>query len=229
MSNNYFRFRHFTIYQDLCAMKVGTDGTLLGSWANVPDKSPVRVLDAGTGTGVIALMLAQRFSAASIIGIDVDRYASEQAAANASGSPFHDRIVVRQSALQDFHDGLFDAVVCNPPYYEDSLKCADDRRSVSRHTFLLTYDELVVNAYRLLASDGKFSVIIPVDCMRRMETAAAIAGFFLTRQCAVRTRKEKPVKRLMLEYMKVPPGDVCCDELVINDEKHKAMMAGFYM
>ena len=120
MPNDSFRFKQFLVRQDLCAMKVGTDGTLLGAWA----RGGERILDVGTGTGLIALMMAQRFPQARVTGIDIDEAAVRQSVINVGSSPFAQRITILQQACQAMQ-GTFDAIVSNPPYFEQSLECPD--------------------------------------------------------------------------------------------------------
>ena len=132
MSNDYFQFRQFRIRQQRCAMKVGTDGTLLGAWAQML-MARGRILDIGTGTGLIALMMAQRFPDASVVGIDIDSEAVAQAQENVEESPFAQRITIRQADVLQFDDeGKFDAIVCNPPYFVNALTCPDQQRTTAR-------------------------------------------------------------------------------------------------
>lgn len=197
MANDYFQFRQFTVHQSLCAMKVGTDGTLLGSWA----RGGRRVLDVGTGTGLMALMLAQRCPEAAVVAIDIDEGAVAQAQANAEASPFARRIEVRQADVRMLADGKgFDAIVCNPPFFIDALTSPDDRRTLARHACTLTYDELMLAACRLLTADGELSVVVPFDYRCRMERAAALAGLFLSRRCGVKTTPRKPARRYLLAF-----------------------------
>ena len=172
MANDYFQFKQFTIHQQRCAMKVGTDGTLLGAWAQVPIKS-ARILDIGTGTGLIALMMAQRFPEATVLGIDIDGEAVNQAQENVVLSP--------QNVLDFEYKEGFDAIVSNPPYFVDALTCPDQQRTIARHTISLTYEGLMKSAYRLLKPDGMFSLVIPSECRSTLEAEACLAGFFLSR------------------------------------------------
>lgn len=169
-----FRFKRFTVRQDLCAMKVGMDGVMLGSWA----QGGKRILDIGTGTGLIALMMAQRYPEADVVAIDIDEGAVEQAKVNVANSSFSARITIRKEAVQQ-HEGVYDAIVCNPPYFSDSLKAPDQQRNIARHTDTLSYAELMQSAYRLLADEGELSVVIPFDYKQRMEDEATFVGFFL--------------------------------------------------
>ena len=216
MANDYFQFRQFTIRQARCAMKVGTDGTLLGAWAEVPS-GPVRILDIGTGTGLVALMMAQRFPEASVVGIDIDAEAVAQAQENVNESPFSDRIEIRQTdaaALQDI-DG-FDAIVSNPPYYVDSLTCPDGQRTTARHTVSLSFDTLIDVAYRLLKDHGRFSVVIPSDGRSRLEAEARLRGFFLSRICSIKTTPTKQPKRQLIEFRKQPVNEIDTTEGILE-------------
>ena len=222
-----FQFKQFKIEQDECAMKVGTDGILLGAWA----RGGARLLDVGTGTGIIALMLAQRYPDAHVVGIDIDEGAVRQATANVLASPFSTRIRLEQTRVQDMdasYAGCFDAVVSNPPFFIDSLQAPDRQRNVARHTETLTYADLMKAAHRLLNDDGELSVIVPFDYRRRMDDEAIFQGFFPSRVCAVKTTPTKPVRRYLLAYKKQPCP---CEqtELVIGDEQYLSLTGDFYL
>jgi tRNA1Val (adenine37-N6)-methyltransferase len=208
MANGYFQFKQFTVHQQHCAMKVGTDGTLLGAWA-LASAGPCRVLDVGTGTGLIALMMAQRYPEAQVIAIDIDEKAVFQARENVLTSPFDDRIQVLEADIQTFEDSeKFDFIVCNPPFFEDSLVCPDPQRAEARHTVSLGYRQLMESAFRLLKEDGHFSVIIPADCRSRLESEACLRGFFISRLCSVQTTPKKAPKRYMIEFAKHPVNEI---------------------
>ena len=198
MANSFFSFKQFTVQQDRCAMKVGTDGTLLGAWANGGNT----ILDIGTGTGLIALMMAQRFPSAQVTGIDIDADACLQASENAAASPFANRITVRNVAIQDFPAATFQSIVCNPPFFNDSLGCPDAKRHMARHTDSLSFPTLFQCASRLLDEGGTFAAVIPTDCMQAFDSAAHIEGFVISRKCAVRTVPRKAPKRVLVEYIK---------------------------
>lgn len=208
MANGYFQFRQFTVHQQHCAMKVGTDGTLLGAWALVSE-SPCRILDIGTGTGLIALMMAQRYPQAKVTAIDIDDGAVRQAKENVSASPFVDRInVIKADVLTIEEEEKYDSIVCNPPFFEDSLTCPDPQRTEARHTVSLGYRQLMEAAFRLLKDDGRFSLIIPSDCRERLESEAHLRGFFLSRVCSIQTTPKKTPKRYMIELSKQPVNEV---------------------
>lgn len=208
MANDFFQFKQFTIHQQHCAMKVGTDGTLLGSWASAP-AGACRILDVGTGTGLIALMMAQRFPEARVTGIDIDIDAVGQASENALESPFKECIMIREGDVTRMEDtDGFDAIVCNPPFFDRSLTCPDQQRTEARHTVSLTYRQLMESAFRLLKDDGRLSVIIPADCRSRLESEAHLVGFFISRICSIQTTPKKIPKRYMIEFRKQPVKEI---------------------
>lgn len=182
-------------------MKVGTDGLLLGAWA----LGGSRVLDIGTGTGLIALMMAQRFPDAHVDAIDIDADAAAQAEDNARRSPFADRVAVRCVSLQEFEiEREYDSIVCNPPFFTQSLQSPDSKRTLARHSVALPFDDLFRHARRLLSEDGVLSIVVPSDALSQIETAAAMNGMFLVRRCLVRTTRKKPVRRLLLSFSQKP-------------------------
>jgi tRNA1Val (adenine37-N6)-methyltransferase len=216
MSNDYFQFRQFVVHQQRCAMKVGTDGTLLGAWAAAPS-GQCRILDIGTGTGLIALMMAQRFPEAEVIGIDIDEDAVAQADENVRLSPFSERIRICHLDILNFADTIgFDAIVSNPPYFVDSLACPDDQRTIARHAVSLTYEQLMHQAYHLLKDEGRFSVVVPSDCRAKIEAAACLEGFFTTRVCLIKTTPRKQPKRQLIEFQKHPVSELDISEGVIE-------------
>ena len=218
-----FQFKQFTIYQDWCAMKVGTDGVLLGAWAN----GGKRILDAGTGTGIIALMMAQRYPNAVVTAIDVDEGAVKQAQQNVAQSPFAQQITVLHNTLQE-HQGEYDAIISNPPFFIDSLAAPDEQRNVARHTQTLTYTELMQAAWRLLSDEGELSVVVPFDYRKRMEDEAIFVGFFPSKVCAVKTTERKPAKRYLLSFKKHPCR---CEQeqLTIGSERYQELTKEFYL
>jgi len=203
MAKGHFEFKQFTIHQECCAMKVGTDGTLLGAWTSAP-AGVRRILDIGTGTGLIALMMAQRFPEAEVIGIDIDSEAVTQATTNVVASPFSNRVRIILANIADFSVEPFDAIVCNPPFFVDSLTCPDPSRTIARHTGSLTYKTLMQSVKRLLKDDGLFSVVVPVDYRSQLLSEAALAGLILSKECAIKTTPKKTPKRCLMEFRKQP-------------------------
>lgn len=222
MANDFFKFRQFTISQQRCAMKVGTDGTLLGAWARTScqgDSEKSRILDIGTGTGLIALMMAQRYPNAVIKAIDIDENAVCQARENVSVSPFSTRIEVIQADIALFEsDESFDAIVCNPPYFTaaNSMESPDFQRRIARQTHSLDFKMLVNSVKRLLAPKGLFSVVIPTDGYGLMANEAMLADLYVSRLCRVRTTPRKVPKRVLIEFSKLPVDEVDITDGVIE-------------
>jgi len=163
MSNTTFQFKEFKVEQDRCAMKVGTDGVLLGAWVEVLDEVN-SILDIGTGTGVIALQLAQRSEAEVIDAIEIEANAFEQAVDNFENSEWADRLYCYHASLQDFvgeMDEKYDLIVSNPPYYNDTFKDLDKKRALARHTEGLSFEALLSGIAQLLSDDGTAAFIIP--------------------------------------------------------------------
>ncbi len=200
MSND-FSLKQFDIRQDRTAMKVGTDGLLLGAWA----QGGSSVLDIGTGTGLIALMMAQRFPEAHVDAIDIDADAASQAEDNARRSPFADRVAVRCVSLQEYvAEREYDSIVCNPPFFTQSLQSPDSKRTLARHSVALPFDDLFRHARRLMSEDGVLSIVVPSDALSQIETAAVMNNLFLVRRCFVRTTRKKPARRLLLSFSQKP-------------------------
>ena len=216
-------------------MKVGTDGVLLGAWATGGSS----VLDVGTGTGIIALMMAQRCPQARVTALDIDEGAVRQALQNVAQSPFSGRIEVLQKSVQEHagesgqsgnakQSGLYDAIVSNPPFFIDSLNAPDRQRNIARHAETLTYGQLMQAAWRLLTDEGELSVVVPFDYRQRMEDEATFVGFFPSRVCAVRTSARKPAKRFLLAFRKHPCP---CErtEMTLGDEAYTLLTKDFYL
>ena len=235
MSGNSFTFKQFVVRQERCAMKVGTDGTLLGAWAALKQQDG-RILDIGTGTGLMALMMAQRYPEAQVTAIDIDAAAVEQATENVKDSPFTARIEVRKADVNAFETSEpYDAIVCNPPYFDKALTCPDNQRTQARHTLTLTYRQLMSAAWRLLSDKGLFSVIIPNDYFQQLESEACLAGFFLTRVYSVRTVAGKPIKRYLIELRKHPEKEFIKKDVILEDspnlrsEWYRELTKDFYI
>jgi tRNA1Val (adenine37-N6)-methyltransferase len=200
MPNPYFSFKQFTVYHDKCAMKVGVDGVLLGVWAGVENAN--KTLDIGTGTGLIALMIAQR-SSTTIQAIDIDQSAILQAQENISNSPWAERIFAQRVSLQDFAASTtehFDLIVSNPPYFVNSTKAPAESRNTARHTDMLTHEELIELAIRLLNKTGRICVILPVNEGLECMAFAESKGLFCTKQVMVFPKPNASAKRLLLEF-----------------------------
>jgi len=233
MSNNYFQFKQFTVYHDLCAMKVGVDGVLLGAWANC--RNAKLALDVGTGSGLIALMLAQR-SKGTVHAIDVDENACKQAEINFNNSPFRDRLRIESVAFQDFSSAVrYDLIVSNPPYFSQSLKSPDPNRNLARHNDSLPLEVLIKKSASLLSPQGKAAFILPFD---RLEAAHAIAvenHLFICRETLVSSLQNRPPKRVLLEYSLTGNGTTEKDGFYIGEtrqtysDEYRALTNDFYL
>lgn len=216
MSNSYFSLKQFTIWQDKCAMKVGTDGVLLGAWVSI--EGARRILDVGTGTGLIALQLAQRCPEVRITAIEIDREAALQAKENVLRSPWPDRISVECCDFTDFTSTKkFDLIVSNPPYFVDALRCPDAQRNLARHSDGLNYEVLFGHSAPLLNKDGQISVIIPYEAEKLVADAAWKNGFSPIRHTDVYTKPGKPCRRQLLSFAMGMPK-FGRDSLYIEDE-----------
>ena len=187
-------------------MKVGTDGVLLGAWCPVDSRaSSFKVLDVGTGSGLIALMLAQRIQGAQITAIDIDARAVEQAKYNFSVSPWADRLDCHQQALQELEgEGLYDLIVSNPPYFQDSLKSPDTQRAMARHTDTLSYDELLKHSARLLTTKGILALVLPIEAEQQIITIAQAHKLYPTYITHVYPKPGKAAKRLLIALQAYP-------------------------
>lgn len=200
-----FRFRQFTVWHDRCAMKVGTDGVLLGAWCPLPAVHTVEALDIGTGSGLVALMLAQRLAQARydfhIQGIDIDAAAASQASQNFRLSPWSDRLTGMLCPLQAFRSSApFQLIVSNPPFFNNSLKNPDPSRAVARHTDRLCYYDLLSFAAANLASTGIFALILPTAARDDILSLAHTMGLALTHTTFVQSTAAKPPKRVLMAF-----------------------------
>ena len=227
MPNSFFRFRQFVVCQDRCAMKVGTDSVLLGAWA----RGGRRILDVGSGTGVIALMMAQRYPQAEVMAVDIDGEACAQAVENVVASPFAGRVDVRCVAVQQLAADVtmqsrFDAIVSNPPFFDNALKAKGESRLIVRHTDTLPFGELFAAVRLLLAPGGVFSAIIPFDYRSKFESEASLAGFCTCGVCGLRTTPSKAVRRYLLSFQVERPEEVMMEEQIL--EIHHGVRSEWY-
>ena len=200
MSNQHFDFKQFRIEQDRCSMKVGTDGVLLGAW--FPLKPGMKVLDIGSGTGLIAIMAAQR-GAGSVTAVEIDPDAAGQASQNVSNSPWKGEISVICTDISHFTvDSEFDRIVCNPPYFRDSLRCPDAGRNTARHNDSLSFETLASCSADMLSHDGLLCVVLPFDAVEVFVKCALAAGLNLRLKTDVITAPGKSPKRSLLAFGK---------------------------
>ncbi|MGB5668213.1 MAG: methyltransferase [Maribacter sp.] len=217
-----FKFKQFTIHQDRCAMKIGTDGVLLGAWASV-ENSPNSILDIGTGTGLIALMLAQRSDAETIDAIEINEEAFEQCVGNFEASPWGGRLYCYHSGLDEFVDEIedkYDLIVSNPPFYSEEVSSGNSSRDIARQNQSLPFNELIDGVYQLLAPTGAFSTIIPFKEEKQFIGLAAKIGLHPNRITRVKGNPKSEIKRSLLEFY-YNKKEVLEDELIIETERHQ--------
>lgn len=215
-----FRFKQFSVADDRCGQKVGTDSILLGSWATADNA--IRILDIGTGCGLLGLMLAQRFPSSAITAIEIDQSACAQAQRNFLNSPWSDRLAAQPIDARKFAATLcFDLIVCNPPYFEASLKPDNVSRSTARHNDQLTFAELANIAATVLGEQGRFSVVLPMDRASEFIDAAASCKLHLKRRCDVRPTPETAPKRSLLDFGQQRPHMIDSSELTLEVTRHQ--------
>jgi tRNA1Val (adenine37-N6)-methyltransferase len=200
MANNYFRFKQFTIVQEMSAFKVGTDGVLLGACADFTGAK--RILDVGTGTGLLAIMAAQR-SNAEIVAIEPEENSFAEACSNAGGSKWKERITVLNTRFQEFsslHPEPFDIIISNPPYFRDSLKNPDEIKSSARHSDSLSSSEILEGVKSLLNTGGSLQLILPYAEGTLFIAEASLCGFYCTRILKIRPVPTAEIKRLILKF-----------------------------
>lgn len=200
MANSYFEFKQFTVFQDRCAMKVGTDGVLLGAWVNVQDEK--KILDIGTGTGLLALMLAQR-TTSEIYAVEIEPGSCIQAQENIDASPWKERIVAINTSIQEYSNkpnAGFELIVSNPPFFSNSLKAPQKERTLARHNDQLLPDELLSAVNVLLIQDGRFAIILPYNDSSLFISNAEMYQLYCIRKTVVRSSIEKRPHRILMEF-----------------------------
>ena len=219
MANSWFRFKQFTIEQGKSAMKVGTDGVLLGAWADVSTAN--NILDIGAGTGLIALMLAQRSPLSNITAIEIDHLASEQALENFQNSPWSNRLSLFNQSVQTYAKDTsrsFDLIVSNPPYFENISTSDNTQRQIARHTNTLSFEELLEAVQKLLMADGVFSVILPYSHKPTFVELAKQQSLFLNKVTHVYPTNKSEIKRMLLSFS-FKDIEIKQDSLVIEPEQ----------
>ncbi|WP_396194456.1 tRNA1(Val) (adenine(37)-N6)-methyltransferase [Flavobacterium sp.] len=233
-----FQFKQFSIQQDRCAMKVGTDGVLLGAWTPI-DHKPFSVLDIGSGTGLVALMLAQRCHAVQIDAIEIDENAFEQCVDNFENSPWNDRLFCFHASLDAFMDDLedeeYDLIVSNPPFYSEDYKTENESRDLARFQDALPFEDLVEAASVLLTETGVLAVIVPHKEEDRLIALAKACDLFPLQITRVKGTPTTEIKRSLLAFSFTKTTDFPIDELVIETERHQytadyiALTKNFYL
>ena len=218
-----FQFKQFSVLQDRCAMKIGTDGVLLGAWTPI-ENNPKSILDIGTGTGIIALMLAQRSNAKQIDALEIDENAYEQATDNFENSPWNDRLFCFHAALDEFieePEDEYDLIVSNPPFYSEDFRSENEQRDLARFHEAMPFEDLIEAADLLLSENGIFSVIIPYKEEERFIELCAEVELFLVKVTRVKGSYKTPIVRSLLAFKRYELAVLVADELVIEIYRHE--------
>ena len=217
-------------------MKIGTDGILLGAWAHI-EKSSSQVLDVGTGTGLISLMLAQRYSMIDIQAIEIDAFAAEEAKFNFDASPWKNRLLCLTSSLNEFSaktQKKYDHIICNPPFFQNGSSIKNVQRNLARNQASLPLDELFEQVNNLLLNTGTFSLIIPIAFEKEASALASSNRLFLKRKTKVRGHSLAKYKRVLLSYSRIKES-IHENELTLEISRHErtpeyqALVDNFYL
>lgn len=217
-----FKFKQFTVQQDKCAMKIGTDGVLLGAWTSI-ENNPFSILDIGAGTGILSLMLAQRSSAETIDAIEIDDDAYEQCVNNFEASPWGDRLFCYHASLEEFVEDIdeqYELIICNPPYYSEDYKTENSSRDLARFQDAMPFEHLVKSISKLLSEEGLFSVIIPFKEEETFIDLASKYNLFPHRILHVKGNPTSEIKRSLMEFS-FRENDTKISELIIETERHQ--------
>lgn len=217
-----FKFKQFTVHQDRCAMKIGTDGVLLGAWASNAHM-PESILDIGAGTGIIGLMLAQRSNAETIDALEIDEDAFEQCMENFEASPWSDRLFCYHASLDEFVeevDDKYDLIVSNPPFYSERVSSGDSSRDMARQNSSLPFNQLIKGVSRLLSGKGIFALVIPNKEETQVLKEALKYKLYPTRLLRVKGHPDSEVKRSLIEFHFKHTG-LLTDELIIEKSRHQ--------
>lgn len=228
-----FRFKQFSVKHDECSMKVGTDAVLLAAWTNFANAKSI--LDIGTGSGVIALILAQRSSSdVKIDAVEIAEQDSKQAGQNFMSSPWKSRLTVYQTSIQTFRPAYrYDHIISNPPFFSNSYKPPNTGRSGARHTDLLTHEILIENVLRLLKPGGSFDIVLPFTEGNLFVRTADLKGLYCQKKTMIYAKKGKPAERLLLSFSP-EQRELVRDEMIMHDsnghlEPYKALTRDFYL
>jgi len=220
--NKPFKFKQFTIHQDRCAMKIGTDGVLLGAWTSL-ENCPSSILDIGSGTGLIALMLAQRSSAKVIDAIEIDENAYEQCVENFEASPWGDRLFCYHAGLDEMAQEIekqYNLIVSNPPFYTEEVSSGNNSRDIARQNSALPFDELLESVSKLLSAEGTFSVVIPFKEEKNFVELAQGNGLYPKRIMHVKGNATAQVKRSLIQFCFIKMNPIV-KELNIEIKRHE--------
>lgn len=219
-----FHFKKFTIVQEKTAMKVGTDGVLLGSWAPLYNH-PETILDIGAGTGLLALMLAQRSNAEKIDAVEIDQDAFIECVTNMENSPWGDRLYAYHASLEEFteeffEDQTYDCIISNPPFYSENYTSGQASRDIARQSQFLPFEQLIACTEGLLSEEGIFSVILPYKDEQSFLDLASSYGLYPFQITHVLGMEHTEIKRVLIALTRIP-AVIVYDQLIIEIERHR--------
>jgi len=217
-----FKFKEFTINQDQCAMKIGTDGVLLGAWTSIY-KNTISILDIGSGTGILSLMLAQRSYAELIDALEIDDKTYEQCVDNFEQSPWGDKLFCYHASLENFVEEIedkYDLIICNPPFYSEDYKTDNSQRDLARFQDAMPFEHLLESVSKLLSEDGIFSVVIPFKEETYFIKLASNANLFPKKILRVKGNSTSEIKRSLIEFS-FRESDIIIENLIIETERHQ--------
>lgn len=218
-----FQFKQFTVNQDRCAMKIGTDGVLLGAWCPI-ENNPLSILDVGSGTGILSLMLAQRCNAEQIDAVEIDEDAFEQCVDNFENSPWGDRLFCYHAGLDEFveePDEEYDLILSNPPFYSENYKSDNSQRDLARFQDALPFEDLIEAADLLLSENGIFAVIIPFKEEKKFIDLCAEVELFPIKVTRVKGTPTTEIKRSLLAFKRYELSTLTSDELIVETSRHE--------
>lgn len=218
-----FQFKQFTVNQDRCAMKIGTDGVLLGAWCPI-ENNPLSILDVGSGTGILSLMLAQRCNAEQIDAVEIDEDAFEQCVDNFENSPWGDRLFCYHAGLDEFveePDEEYDLILSNPPFYSENYKSDNSQRDLARFQDALPFEDLIEAADLLLSENGIFAVIIPFKEEEKFIDLCAEVELFPIKVTRVKGTPTTEIKRSLLAFKRYELSTLTSDELIVETSRHE--------
>jgi len=222
MSKQLFQFKQFSVHQDQCAMKVGTDGVLLGAWTSVA-YNPYNILDVGAGTGILSLMMAQRSNAQQIEAIEIDDDAFEQCAENFENSPWNDRLFCFHASLLEYIEAVdekFDLIICNPPFYSEDYKTKDKSRDLARFSDAMPMEHIIFAVTHFLSEKGKFSIVLPYKEEKKYIEEASLIDLSPNRILRIKGNPTSAIKRSLIEFS-FHESATKINELIIETERHQ--------
>ncbi|MCT4615568.1 MAG: methyltransferase [Marinifilaceae bacterium] len=221
MAKESFQFKQFEVYHQNSSMKVGIDGVLIGAWANINNQA--NILDIGTGSGLIALMAAQRSdNESSVTAIDIDENSIIEASNNFINSKWSDKIRAKKTSIQDFsisEDNKYDTIISNPPFFESGIAAKTKSRTQARHVSSLSFEDLCLSVSRIMSENGSFSLILPTSEKDKFIEKANQNNLFLTRVCEIYPKPEYSAKRIMMEFNKHKTENIINSSITIETEK----------